>query len=110
MTKITFYQDNNKRFTGFVSEGHSDYAEEGSDIVCAAVSALIINTINSVEQLTVDSPAVEEDPERAFIRFRLEEGSSAETQLLLRSLALGLAGIENNDNYSRHIDVIFEEV
>ena len=31
------------------SDGHAGYAEEGQDIICAAVSALIVNTVNSVE-------------------------------------------------------------
>ena len=31
------------------SNGHAGYAEEGQDIICAAVSALIVNTVNSVE-------------------------------------------------------------
>ena len=36
------------------SNGHAGYAEEGQDIICAAVSALIVNTVNSVETLTED--------------------------------------------------------
>ena len=36
------------------SNGHADYAEKGQDIICAAVSALIVNTVNSVETLTED--------------------------------------------------------
>ena len=33
-------------------KGHAGYAEEGYDIICAAVSALTVNTINSIEQFT----------------------------------------------------------
>ena len=40
MTTITFHSAND-RLDGFVVEGHSGYAEEGSDIVCAAISAVI---------------------------------------------------------------------
>ena len=37
MTNITFYKTNNS-FVGFRVSGHSGYAEEGSDIVCAGIS------------------------------------------------------------------------
>ena len=40
MTKITFHSAKS-RLDGFVVEGHSGYAEEGADIVCAAVSAAV---------------------------------------------------------------------
>ena len=34
----------NGNYLEFVSKGHAGYAEEGQDIVCAAVSVLVINT------------------------------------------------------------------
>lgn len=42
MIKVKFFERQNK-FVGFESSGHSGYAEEGSDIVCSAVSALLLN-------------------------------------------------------------------
>ena len=41
-----------RQFLGFDCLGHAGYAEEGEDIVCAAISALVINTINSLEMFT----------------------------------------------------------
>ena len=38
----------NGNYLEFVSKGHAGYAEEGQDIVCAAVSVLVINTVNSL--------------------------------------------------------------
>ena len=40
MTTVTFHSAQG-RIDGFVVEGHSGYAEEGADIVCAAVSAAV---------------------------------------------------------------------
>ena len=37
----------NGSYEEFISKGHAGYAEAGQDIVCAAVSALIINTVNA---------------------------------------------------------------
>ena len=44
----------NGNYLEFVSKGHAGYAEEGQDIVCAAVSVLVINTVNSLETFTDD--------------------------------------------------------
>ena len=38
MTTITFFQKNDA-FCGFSVKGHSGYADEGSDIVCSAISS-----------------------------------------------------------------------
>ena len=45
MTNITIYCKNNK-YIGICLSGHSGYADEGEDIVCAGISALTINFIN----------------------------------------------------------------
>ena len=50
MTKATFYFDKNVPY-GFLISGHSDFAEEGYDIVCASISSaayLVANTITEV--------------------------------------------------------------
>ncbi len=39
MTRIDFFSEGG-RVTGFRCQGHSGYAEEGADIVCAAITAL----------------------------------------------------------------------
>lgn len=39
MTNITFYK-RDKAYIGFEISGHSGYADKGSDIVCAAISAV----------------------------------------------------------------------
>ena len=50
MTKCEFFTEGD-RITGFSVSGHSGYAEQGSDIVCAAISAVVTMaeaTINDV--------------------------------------------------------------
>ena len=50
MTRCEFFMED-ERITGFSVSGHSGYAEAGSDIVCAAVSAVVTMaeaTINDV--------------------------------------------------------------
>ena len=40
MTKVEIF-NHDGRINGFSVSGHSGYAEEGSDIVCAAVSSAV---------------------------------------------------------------------
>ena len=41
MTTVKFTLNEKNEITGFSVSGHSGYAEEGSDIVCAAVSSCV---------------------------------------------------------------------
>ena len=40
MTTVTFYMEG-ERIVGFTVQGHSGYADEGSDIICAAVTSAV---------------------------------------------------------------------
>ncbi len=110
MTKVTFYQNSSGQITGFTASGHSGYGEAGQDIVCAAVSALILNTVNSIERLTEDPFAVDSDEERGYIRLTMEGELSRESDILLRSLAMGLSDLEADEANQDYVDIIFEEV
>ena len=79
---------------GFHLEGHSGYAEHGADIICSAISALAINCVNSIEEFTEDMFSVGSDEERGMIDFELTGKSSEQSQLLLRSMLLGIKEIE----------------
>ncbi|MCD8301041.1 MAG: ribosomal-processing cysteine protease Prp [Clostridiales bacterium] len=107
MVKATFFQDGQGRITGFECRGHADYAD-GNDIVCAGTSALVISCINSLEELTEDRFSCESEAGSGSIILKMDEDAGEQSQLLLKSLALGLEGIE--ESYEENIDVIFEEV
>ncbi len=48
MTKIVFYRSGGV-FYGFEEQGHTGYGEEGNDVLCAALSAMTMLIINTVE-------------------------------------------------------------
>ena len=50
MIKVTFFTSDNG-ITGFESSGHSGYADEGSDIICAAVSSAVYMTVNTLTDI-----------------------------------------------------------
>ena len=98
---------NSKGFAGFSAEGHAGYAEEGYDIICSAVSALTVNTVNSIEAFTED--ALSGEQKDGFISCRFPEGLSREGELLMNSMVLGLTDIQKNYG-KQYMKLIFEEV
>ncbi len=94
-------------YIGFEIKGHAGYAAENFDIVCAAVSALSINAVNSLEQFT-DVPFESEDRD-GFICVRFQGDLSPEAKLLMDSLVLGLTDVEKGLNH-RYFKLIIREV
>ncbi len=90
-------------------EGHADYAEEGEDIICAAVSALALNFFNSVEAFTEDEFEGKAGEKNVQFEFRFTSDISPESQLLMNSLILGLQNIEKDYGKS-YINIRFKEV
>lgn len=94
MIKITVFRNDNGICKGFQCLGHAGYAEYGQDIVCAAVSVLVVNTINSIEEFTEDAIACEVKEENGDVKFSFTGDISNESKLLVESMLLGLRGIE----------------
>ena len=97
----------NGSYEEFISKGHAGYAEAGQDIVCAAVSALIITTVNSLEKFTDDKFDVQEKDGFGSIHFR--NVLSERGMLLMDSLLLGLTEIAGSYN-NRYLTVKVKEV
>ena len=113
MIKATVLKDStdsgNVIYRGIVMEGHAGYAQEGEDIICAAVSALSLNFFNSVETFTEDEFEGRAGQEDVQFEFRFTSDISPESQLLMNSLVLGVRNIEKEYG-ERHIIIRFEEV
>ena len=110
MTTITFRTEGD-RITGFDSQGHSGYAEEGADIVCAAITSairLVDATINDVLGLAASVKVRESD---ASISFRLPGGLRETAESTCQSLMTGLMVYfaELHDEYPENIEVLEEE-
>ncbi|MCR5785055.1 MAG: ribosomal-processing cysteine protease Prp [Eubacterium sp.] len=109
MNTVTIRRDKEGFIKGFTSQGHSGYAESGNDIVCAAISVLVINTVNSIESFTKSSADVSSDEENAVISCEVESYKNDDVQLLFKSLLLGLESIYKNYG-NEYIRIIFKEV
>lgn len=93
------------RISGFKLTGHAGAGEYGKDIVCAAVSVLAINTVNSIEQIASVMPLVDSDDDNGgFLSVNVPESKDREAeqkaQVLLASFELGLRDISKTyDKY-----------
>ena len=92
MIEITFFEDSSGAVCGFHFKGHAGYAAHGSDIVCAAVSVLSINTINSIEEFTDEKFKSRVSEGEAYFELAGSRHSD-DAVLLLNSLVLGVNGI-----------------
>lgn len=108
MITVTVFRDN-KCFTGFELNGHAGFAGYGKDIVCAAVSVLVINTINSLEQFTDQKFEVQSDETTGFIRCSLQAPCSGNAELLINSMLLGLKDIRKQYG-NKYLDLKSKEV
>ncbi len=93
MTTVTLFTDDEGFERGFEVKGHSGFKAKGSDVVCAAVSVLTINTVNSIDEFTRDDPRVVTDDDEALISCIFDEKPSDDARLLLKSFALGIGEI-----------------
>ena len=108
MINVTIYTRNDE-IVGFCSEGHAGYDNSGRDLICAAVSVLVINTINSIEQFTNDQDEVEADEDSGYIHFMLKtDEPSSETSVLLKSMVLGIQNVSKGNK--KYLRLRFKEV
>ena len=67
MLKIKSFKDK-QEFKKIEMVGHTNYREEGSDIVCAAASAIIITGINGILSLNLGSIDYQEEKDLVTIK------------------------------------------
>jgi hypothetical protein len=107
MIRVSVFKEDG-RYTGFISDGHAGYARHGEDIVCAAVSMLVINTVNSILEFTDDGLEIESDEDRGLISASFTDDPSESATLLMDAMVLGLRGVEEEYG-SRFIDISVKE-
>ncbi len=90
----------NRHDSGINITGHAHYAEPGKDIVCAGISALVQNLIQSIEELTTDQIQYVMSPGKVDINFG---NLSERAQLLADSFFVGVGLIA--DNYPDNVKV-----
>ena len=105
MTKCEFFTEND-RSTGFSVSGHSGYAEAGSDIVCAAISAVVTMAEATINEVCGAKAKVRVKDEDARITLTLPTSCDEEeaVQAVLAGMMLTL--ISMRDDYPDYIEVL----
>lgn len=69
-------------YVGFTVQGHSGYAPAGQDIVCAAVSAMTMLTINLIETSFGIASDFFVDEDAGTISFSVNDGSLTASKVI----------------------------
>ncbi len=95
MTVVDIYRDEEGRYSSFEMHGHADDAAvEGGDIICAAISMLAINTINSLEKLAKADIAYKAAEDGGDLRCCFKSPPDGKAALLVESMLLGLRSVQ----------------
>ncbi len=117
MTTVIVIKNSNKQYKGFICNGHAGYAKKNiffkqPDVLCAAISTLVINTVNSLEELTgeLDNMVQESDEDNGYISCQFKTPVTNEKSVvLLDAMVLGLTML-SEEYGNEYLQVKFEEV
>ena len=105
MTRCEFFTEGD-RITGFSVSGHSGYSEAGTDIVCAAISAVVTMAEATINEVCGAKAKVRVKDEDARITLTLPATCEEEeaVQAVLAGMMLYLINLR--DEYSDYIEVL----
>ena len=105
MTRCEFFTAD-ERISGFSVSGHSGYAEAGSDIVCAAVSAVVTMAEATINDVLGAKAKVRVKNEDARVTLTLPASCDEEeaVQAVLAGRMLTLCSLR--DDYPDYIEVL----
>ena len=105
MTRCEFFTEDD-RITGFSVSGHSGYAEAGSDIVCAAISAVVTMAEATINEVCGAKAKVRVKDEQARITLTLPTSCDEEeaVQAVLSGMMLTLLSLR--EDYPDYLEVL----
>lgn len=109
MTKISVYKKGG-HIVKYLVEGHTDYAEEGADIVCSAVSVTATHTLNGLTEI-VKIPVGYEVCDAYFeciVPEEISDEKRKQADILLDTMYLTFKNLE--EQYKEYITIIDMEV
>ena len=86
MITVTTVSDTEGKILRFRVEGHSGFADSGSDIVCAAVSSTLWMTINGIEKQNLAQLSYEERD--GFVNCIISDRRLDGADILINSLVM----------------------
>ena len=107
MTTITFHSEGS-RLTGFDMKGHSGYAPQGEDIVCAALTSAVRLTECAVNVVLGLEASVKVREKDASISLKLPNGLGQTNEKICQTLlaALLVHCVQLAEEYPENISVM----
>ena len=105
MTRCEFFMEDD-RITGFSVSGHSGYSEAGSDIVCAAISAVVTMAEATINDVCGAKAKVRVKDEDARVTLMLPSSCDEEEtiQAVLSGMLVTLLSLR--EQYPDYIEVL----
>ncbi len=94
MTRVTICKDAGGIYRSFTCEGHAGFAQEGEDVVCAGISAIVINTINCLTDLLGEKLQYGYDEEDGYITCVFQNDPQEKAIFLVDCMIHGLDWIK----------------
>ena len=105
MITVKILQDRQKKCYGVEVSGHADQAEYGEDIVCSAVSALTLATLNGL--LEVVKAQVDYRVEEGYTKFEVYQNNDS-IKVLMDTYELGIRAML--EDYGQFVRLVKKEV
>ena len=114
MTTIIIRKDNKNTYRGFICMGHAGYAKKrlfgkSPDILCSAISMMVISTMNSLEELAGEKLVVTSNEDTGFIKCDFESVLQEKSVFLVDSMVYSLQKL-SKEYGEKYLQVKFEEV
>ncbi|WP_163653253.1 ribosomal-processing cysteine protease Prp [Listeria sp. PSOL-1] len=102
MIQVTVEQKND-HIISFTMNGHANYAEHGSDLVCAGASSIAFGMVNAISEVCDFDPIIKKS--EGFLRYTLPEAyiKNETVQILLTGMVNQLRSLAYS--YPDHIKI-----
>lgn len=110
MVSVVVNRDKTGKTTGFTCSGHANFAEKGSDIVCAGISSLTHTTVLALERLTNLKLRIKQNNKNGFLEccwVNIAEENDR-PDLIMKVMLIGLQEIQ--EQYPHYLKVCDMEV
>ncbi|HEX2946700.1 MAG TPA: ribosomal-processing cysteine protease Prp [Clostridia bacterium] len=110
MIKVVITRNTKGSITAFDINGHADYADEGLDIICSAVSVTAYTAAGALEDLAGIKQCYRESDGHLTITLPQEMTDMQKTTvgIILETTAIGFKQIELS--YGKYVSVVEKEV
>ena len=107
MTTVTFCSEGS-RIVGFEVKGHSGYAPQGEDIVCAAITSAVRLTECAINDVLGLEAPVKVNQQDASVTLKLPRNLAGEADQVCQTLlaALMVYLVQLQEEYPEHINVM----